>query len=179
MVQTHIHRLLPRKQAPAGRVQQQRALDDLHGGHHQQIELPVVAACEQTLQRVEEVLRDVPLEALLHAEELEEGRVHGQLGQVLVDGLRLWRWRSIFGRRCFLAGAIAAAVGLRFGLREADLGEDAFDLTQPFADLRAVVGGEVVEGDGEKAVHFQKVLGVCSRSNARLLYRWGKMQESL
>ena len=44
----------------------------------------------------------------------------------------------------------------RLVLGEADLGEEAFDLAHAFADFGGVVGGEVVEGEGEEGFHFRE-----------------------
>ncbi len=47
---------------------------------------------------------------------------------------------------------------------QADLREEAFDLPQAFADLGLVVGGEVVEGEGEECFH---VCGCCLQVEIR------------
>lgn len=49
----------------------------------------------------------------------------------------------------FLGGGLG-----RRGAGETDLGEEGVELAQAFADLGLVIGGEVVEGEGEEGFHF-------------------------
>lgn len=140
MVGTHIHVHAAREEGLARRVEQQHALDQVEGVDDQEVVLAVAAAHDQPVERGEQALRNVPLEALLQLEELAEGRVARQVGQHLARRLLL-----LFPLSPWLGHALlprAARPG------QADLREQALDLLQALLDLAAVEGRQVVEGEG-------------------------------
>lgn len=82
-VATYIHVLLAREQRLAGRVKQKQSLGQVQGVEDEQIVLAIVALSQQAVQSPNETEGYVPLEALLQLEELAEGRVLGQLREIL------------------------------------------------------------------------------------------------
>lgn len=92
--ETHVHALLAREQQPAGRVQQQGALQRVEGAQHQEVHAAVVALGQQAVQGLDQARGDVPLEPVLQLEELAEGGVAAQVGE--------WELGGRFGRRCRL-----------------------------------------------------------------------------
>lgn len=58
----------------------------VQGAQYQQVVLAVAALCDEAVERREQAVRDVPLEAFLQFEELAEGRVVGEVG----EGLGFW-----------------------------------------------------------------------------------------
>lgn len=143
---TCIHILLTRKKSLARGVQQHDALDEIQRAEDEQVVLAVAALGHESIQRAGQAHGDVPLEALLQLEELPKGRVLGELGEILARGITrgivvvvvMANRRRGEGRR---PGSSRGAVG------QADLRQEAFDLAQPLADLGAVIGGQVIEGE--------------------------------
>lgn len=144
MGRPYIHVLLALKKALAGRMQQHRALQEIERAEDEQIVLAVAALGHEAVQGANQAQADVPLEALLQLEELAKRRVLGQLAEVFA------RWRhahvvAVFVHCVLAARAAAASITPR---RQADLRQQALDLAQTLADFGAVVGGEVVKGEG-------------------------------
>lgn len=117
----YVHVRLAREEGLARRVQQQDALDQVQRAQDQQVVLAVAALGDEAVERREQPLRDVPLEALLQLEELAEGRVAREVR----ERLGLGRVELRAGR--LLRRLLGRAPGGRGRLGEADLGEQAFD----------------------------------------------------
>ena len=144
-------------------MHQQHPLQQIQRRHEQEVILPVAPLSQKPLQTRDQPDRDVPLEALLQLEEFAKGGVVFELG-------KLFRRRSLVGVLlcgCCRSGAdgdrmsllvaccpyLRRVLGRGRGAGEADLREEAFELAEAFADLAAVEGGEVVEGEGEEGLH--------------------------
>ena len=109
---------------------------------------------QQPLQTRHQPCRDIPLEPLLQLEKLAERRIVFQRRQFLCG-------RS--SRPIVVAhdghGAPSVVVVARAGagFRETDLRQQTLELSEAFADLDPVRGGEVVEGEGEEGFHFWRI----------------------
>lgn len=143
-VWSYIHILLALKEALAGRVQQHRALQEIERAEDQQVVLAVAALGHEAVQRANEAQADVPLKALLQLEELAKGRVVGELAEILAR----WRHARVVAVPVHRAVAARAVMSSSMTRRQADLRQQALDLSQALADFGAVVGGEVVKGEG-------------------------------
>jgi hypothetical protein len=150
----HVH--AARKEDLAGWVEQEDALNEIEGVHDEQVVLAVAAPDDQEVERREEPLGNVPLEALLQLEELAEGRIAREVGEHLARGL--------FAVAVPVSPVVDALLPRAAGAGQADLRQQAFDLLQSLLDLAAVKGREVVEGEGEEGLHCE-----CCRGGGMLV----------
>lgn len=134
--ETHVHVHAPGKEDLAGRVEQEDALDEVERVDDEQVVLAVAAADDQEVERREQALGNVPLEALLQLEKLAEGRVAREVGEHLA--------RELLPVAPAVVGALFPGAA---GTGQADLCQQTLDLLQAFLDLATVKGREVVEGD--------------------------------
>jgi hypothetical protein len=70
-------------------MQEQCALNEVQGTQDQEIILSITALGHEAIQSPDQAHGDVPFESLLQLEELAEGRVAGQIGEVLSGRRRL------------------------------------------------------------------------------------------
>lgn len=121
---TYIHVHAPGEQDLARRVQQQNPLDQVERVDDEEVVLAVAAAGDEPVERGQQAVRDVPLEAFLEFEELAEGRVGAEVGEALSRG-RGGGFGGLCGRG---GGGLVLLLGAAAGAREADLRKEAFDL---------------------------------------------------
>jgi len=88
---TYVHVHAPRKENLARRVQEENALDQVEGVDDEEVVLAVAAAGDEPVERGEQAVRDVPLEAFLEFEELAEGGIGAEVGEAFA------RWEGGVG----------------------------------------------------------------------------------
>lgn len=141
-------------------MQQQQTLYQIQCTENQEIVLSITALSHEPIKRADEPQAHVPLKALLQLEELAERWVISQLAKLLArrrhGHISLARYIPI--ARIFAGTMCAVGAGGGTG-GQTDLCEEAFDLAQTLADLGAVVGGEVVEGERQEGFHICDVGG--------------------
>lgn len=95
-------------------------MDEVQSTQDQEIILSITALGHEAVQSTDQAHGDIPFESFLQLEELAEGRVLGQVGEVFSGRRRL----NVVSARVF--AAVSAIVS---GIREADLSEEAFNLS--------------------------------------------------
>jgi hypothetical protein len=124
-------------------VQQQHALYEVEGTEDKKIILPITTLGHKPVQRANQAHSHIPLETLLQLEEFAKRRIARQLGEILTGA------RSCRLVRAATTTIVGCSSSLWFRVRKADLRQQTLHLAQSLADLGPVVGGEVIECEGE------------------------------